>query len=117
MTVTTKWNILGAKKRIEAVNGHDDVIFSVDYNITASDPENTSPNAPVGIFGRQTVLLSPPPVGASGFIPAESVTNAVLVGWIKAKLGEQQVASQEEVAQQKYAALATPETEDFTPAA
>jgi hypothetical protein len=116
MTVETKWNILSAKKNVEAVNGFEGVVYSVDYNIVTSDPANTAEDAPRGEFGRQTKKLTPPYEGQVNFVPLASVTNDLLLTWLKAELGADACFQQEKVSKDKYAALVPPATEDFTPA-
>lgn len=79
--------------------GHADVVFTVHWTLTGTDGTNTT-----GVYGTVGLTLEQ---GAS-FTPYASLTEAQVVNWVKAGLGDEQVAAYEANVAKQIADLANP---------
>ena len=79
----------------------DGVVVIVHYRIDAVDGEYTS-----GAYGTLNVTGNP---SDEGFIAFESLTEADVVGWVKAEFGEERVAEIETALQAKIDEQKTPQ--------
>ena len=79
----------------------DGVVSIVHYRIDAVDGEYTS-----GAYGTLNVSGS---ASDEGFIAFESLTEADVVGWVKAEFGEERVAEIETALQAKIDEQKTPQ--------
>ena len=81
--ITYDWNC----KTVDVVlqeEGLTDVVYNVHWIVTGTSDAYSST-----IIGTQTVTLDE----STPFIPFADLTNDVVVGWTKAAMGEEQVAS------------------------
>lgn len=77
MAATITWDIATLERTLE-----DDVVHTVHYTVTAKDQEVvTSAYGSVGLD----------PADPDSFIPYESLDKAIVIGWAKTKLGDEQV--------------------------
>jgi hypothetical protein len=73
-------------------DGETDVVFNVHWTLTGTDGAYAG-----SVYGSQGVTIDPD----APFTPYVDLTEAQVVGWVQAALGEEQVASYEaNVAQQ-----------------
>jgi hypothetical protein len=96
MTITYDWRIANLEHRIE-----DGFVFTAHYTVNATDSTHSS-----GAYG--SVGLERP----SDLIPYESLTEEIVVGWVKEKLGAKQVteiqqALEAQIEDQKHPKTAT----------
>ena len=85
----------------------DNIVFTVHYGITASD--DTYQASSCG-----SINLDAPAEGDT-VIPYADLTEEVVVGWVKAKLGEQQVVQAQNVLEYRIDEQRTPTTATGTP--
>lgn len=81
MTTTNTWSIVQMETTLEI-----DVVHNVHWELTATDGEHTG-----RVYGSQTIDTTE----GEGFTPFADLTEAQVIGWVKAALGEEQVASLE----------------------
>lgn len=80
-----EWNIVQLDCYPEK-DGETDVVFTAHWNLTAVDGEYTG-----YVYGSVGVTLD----ADSQFTPYAQLTKEQVVGWVKAALGEEQVATYE----------------------
>ena len=91
MAITNTWAVVQMDAYPE-YDGEADVVFTVHWTLTGSEGAYSG-----YIYGTVGVDLSE----GSSFTPYASLTEEQVVGWVKAALGEEQVAAYEaSVAQQ-----------------
>lgn len=91
MTVTNTWAVVQMDAYPEE-DGHTDVVFTVHWTLTGTDGTYTG-----YVYGSQGVSVNPD----EPFTPYDQLTEAQVIGWVQAAMGEEQVASYEaNVAQQ-----------------
>lgn len=83
--MATTWNInqLDAYPEYE---GNADVVFTVHWTLNATDGDHTG-----GVYGSVGLTLDP----EATYVPYANLTEAQVVGWVHAALGEEQVAAYE----------------------
>ena len=88
--ITYDWNCKTVDAYVEKDN-EADVVYNVHWRVTGvsdtMDPENNPYQATS--IGTQTLNSDP----ESEFIPFDQVTNAEVVAWTQAAMGEEQVAA------------------------
>lgn len=104
MSITNTWAINQMDCHPEA-NGETDVVFNVHWTLTASDGTYQG-----YAYGSQSLTFDP----EMPFIAYNDLTEAQVIGWVKAALGEEQVAAYElsvanEIADQVNPPMVTPQ--------
>lgn len=91
MEITNTWNV----KQLDCYpeyEGEPDVVFTVHWILNGTDGAYNG-----SVYGTVGVTLD----SGSAFTPYDQLTEAQVIGWVQAALGEEQVAAYEEnVAQQ-----------------
>lgn len=64
--------------------GQTDVVYTIHYSVSGADGDYTGSS-----YGTVGVTYDP----ATPFVPYASLTQSQVVGWVKAALGDEQVAS------------------------
>jgi hypothetical protein len=91
MAITNTWAVVQMDAYPEE-DGETDVVFNVHWTLTGTDGTYSG-----SVYGSQGVAIDPD----APFTPYADLTEAQVVGWVQAALGEEQVASYEaNVAQQ-----------------
>jgi len=91
MTITNTWAVVQMDAYPEE-DGETDVVFNVHWTLTGTDGTYSG-----YVYGSQGVTIDPD----APFTPYADLTEAQVIGWVQAALGEDQVASYEaNVAQQ-----------------
>ena len=91
MPITNTWAVIQMDAYPEA-DGETDVVFNVHWTLTGTDGTYSA-----NVYGSQGVSLDP----AAPFVPYADLTEAEVIGWVQAAMGEEQVAAYEaNVAQQ-----------------
>ena len=91
MTITNTWAVVQMDAYPEE-DGETDVVFNVHWTLTGTDGTYSG-----SVYGSQGVNIDPD----APFTPYADLTEAQVIGWVQAALGEEQVASYEaNVAQQ-----------------
>ena len=99
MAVTNTWAVVQMAAYPE-YEGQTDVVFTVHWTLTGVDGDHTG-----SVYGSVGVTLD----SGSAFTPYADLTEAQVVGWVQAALGEEQVAAYEaNVAQQIANAINPP---------
>lgn len=99
MAVTNTWGIAQMDAYPE-YEGQTDVVFTVHWTLTGVDGDHTG-----YVYGSVGVTLDE----GSAFTPYDQLTEAQVIGWVQAALGEEQVAAYEaNVAQQIANAMNPP---------
>ena len=107
MAITYNWSV----KQLEAYpeqDGNTDVVCVVHWTLTGADGEG--PGAlTAGVYGSVGVQLS----ADAPFTPYADLTEEQVIGWVKAKLGEEEVAELEaqvayDIAQQAAPSIVSP---------
>jgi len=91
----TIWSIANLERHTA-----DGIVYTAHWTVSATDGDYSA-----GAYGSIGLEA---PVEGDAIIPYEELTEAVVVGWVKEKLGEDQVSSTE-------AALATQIAEQLAP--
>ena len=104
--ITYDWNC----KTVDAYpqdGEYTDLVYNVHYIVSGEDNET----AYIGtVIGTQNLNVS----DVTEFIPFEDLTNEVVVGWTKAAMGEEQVASIEASIESQINSLITPTSVTLT---
>lgn len=80
--------------------GHTDVVFTAHWRLNGVDGDHTG-----SVYGTVGLTLDP----EADFTPFADLTEAMVIGWVKDALGEEQVAAYEaNVAQQIADAMNPP---------
>jgi hypothetical protein len=79
--------------------GHSDVVFTVHWGLEGTDGEHST-----GVYGSVGLTLDP----EATYVPYADLTEEQVIGWVHEALGEDQVASYEEIVADQIAALANP---------
>lgn len=79
MAATITWDIATLERKIS-----DGTVFTVHYTVGAEDQGETS-----SAYGSLGLDAADP----TSFIPYDSLDKATVIGWVKAKLGDEQVAA------------------------
>jgi hypothetical protein len=91
MPITNTWSVLSMDCYPE-YEGETDVVFTCHWVLSGTDGTYNG-----GVYGSVGVTLDPD----APFTPYADLTEAQVIGWVQAVLGEEQVASYEaNVAQQ-----------------
>ena len=91
MPITNTWAVVQMDAYPEE-DGEQDVVFNVHWTLTGTDGTYTG-----SVYGSQGVSIDPD----APFTPYDQLTEAQVIGWVQAAMGEEQVASYEaNVAQQ-----------------
>jgi hypothetical protein len=93
MTIANTW----AVQQMDAYpeyNGETDVVFTVHWTLNGTDGTRTA-----GVYGAVRLTLEE---GAT-FTPYADLTEAQVIGWVQAALGEEQVTSYEATVAQQIA--------------
>ena len=98
-TITYTWSIANLERHTA-----DGIVYTAHWTVNATT-EGAEGAASAGAYG--SIGLEAPGEGDT-IIPFEDLTEEVVVGWVKEKLGEEQVASTE-------AALASQIAEQLAP--
>ena len=102
MSTTFTWSV-ETLDRLTA----DGIVYQVHYTIAAAD--DTYQTGGYGSMGLDT------PAEDYTVVPYSDLTEEVVIGWVKAKLGEEQVSSIEAALQSKLDELRAPSTATGTP--
>ena len=87
--MATTWKIENVKV-YNTLNGNDDVIYLVNYNVCASDG-----NGNVYLLPKQSNLdIS----SITNFVPFADLTETIVIGWVKDALGASGVTETEQEA-------------------
>lgn len=89
MTTDIKYTVTKLWASPETVNGFDDVVFNVFFDIIATDESNN-----VGKFNG-IVNLDPPAEDHKGYIPYKDLSENQLIEWTKNSLGEDAIQNME----------------------
>jgi|TARA_R110000823_G_scaffold92074_1_gene202113 hypothetical protein len=103
MSITIEWKV----NDVESVIA-DGGVTNVKWSCSASGEAGE-----YAVNGGESVLN--PDATASGFISFEDLTESVVIDWAKDSLGEEEVASIEEVLTAKVTAQMTPVTQTGLP--
>jgi len=99
MEITNTWGVVQMDAYPEA-DGETDVVFNVHWTMTGEEAGFTG-----SVYGSQAVSLD----ADAPFTPYTDLTQAQVIGWVQAAMGEEQVASYEaNVAQQINDQVAPP---------
>lgn len=79
MTTTYTWTIPENGLRVQTVNGQENTITDVNFTVTATDGKNT--------VSTQNSVVVPLDENAQ-FVPFAQLTEAKVLEWVKAQLGE-----------------------------
>jgi len=80
--VTTEWKIVSVKA-FKKLNGKKNVVSQVQWSVTATeDTLNGS------VYGNQDLQID-----QSNFTSFDQLTEQTMVGWVKAAMGDEQVAA------------------------
>lgn len=83
MATTFTWTI-NAMDCYPTHEGQTDVVYTIHYSLSGADGDYTGSS-----YGTVGVTYDP----ATQFVPYASLTQSQVVGWVKAALGNEQVAS------------------------
>ena len=76
----------------------DGVVYTAHWTVSASTPasgaEGTEGANGASAYG--SIGLEAPDTDSENFVPYKDLTEEVVIGWVKDKLGEEQVTSMEE---------------------
>jgi len=87
MTTEIKWEIASVKTYKE-LNGKQNVVSQVQWQVTATDGTLNG-----SVYGNQDLQID-----NANFTPFNQLTEQTMVGWVKAAMGDEQVAIFEEKA-------------------
>ena len=91
MAVVNTWSVVQLDAYPEA-EGQSDVVFCVHWRLDGVDGEHTG-----GVYGSAGLTLDP----EETYVPYADLTEAQVIGWVQAALGEEAVTGYEaNVAQQ-----------------
>jgi len=93
MAITNTWAIVQMDAYPEA-DGNTDVVFNVHWTLSGVDGTRTG-----SVYGTQSVSLDP----AAPFTPYADLTEAQVVGWVRAAMGAEQVTALEAAVAQQIA--------------
>jgi hypothetical protein len=83
MTTTYTWSIPKNGLRVKTVDGQENTVTHVNFTVTATDGTNTA--------SLQNSVNVPLDANAQ-FVPFASLTEAKVIEWVKAKLGNKVAA-------------------------
>jgi hypothetical protein len=98
MTVTNTWAVAQMDAYPE-LDGEPDVVFTVHWTLTGTDGTHAA-----GVYGSVGVTVGP----GAPFTPYADLTQEQVIGWVKAALGDEQVAFYEANVATQIANLANP---------
>lgn len=108
MANTYTWDFPTLDVHNSAQNGHDDVIQTVHWRMTAvSDSETDADGNALSVSAYGSIGLTTPDSGDSSFIAFDSVTKDNCKAWVLADLGKTESELQSMLDEQ-ITALATP---------
>jgi len=115
MANTYTWDFPTLDVHNSAQNGHDDVIQTVHWRVTAvSDSETDADGNALSVSAYGSVGLSTPDAGDSSFIAFDSVTKDNCKSWVLANLGKTE-AEMQTMLNDQITALASPPLGQRTP--
>ena len=85
MAITNTW-VINALDCYPEADGETDVVFTVHWSLNATDGTYNG-----SVYGTVGVTLDPD----APFTPYADLTEAQVVGWVQAALGDEQVAAYE----------------------
>jgi len=85
MAITNTWAVVQMDAYPE-YEGNADVVFTVHWTLNATDGEHAG-----GVYGSVGLTLDP----EATYVPYANLTEAQVIGWVQAALGEEQVAAYE----------------------
>lgn len=97
-----KWFIVKMTAHTQE-QGFKDVVYSADWVCDATDGENT-----VSTSGTQLIPFN----GGENFVPVPSLTEDMVVGWVKDAMGQQTVSTIESQLAAQLQETAAPKTID-----
>lgn len=103
--ITYNWNC----KTVDAypsVGDKTDVVYNVHWRVTGTSEELDASGNPYSITSIGTQSLSTEDL--SNFTAFDTVIHSDVIGWVKASMGEEKVASIEESIENQINALITP---------
>ena len=100
MTTTYTWAIPKNGLKVQSVNGQENTVTHVKFTVTATDGTNT-----VDVENLVEVTLDP----NAEFVPFASLTEAKVIDWVKAQLGNK-VAAYEKMLNARLERKANPPT-------
>ena len=97
MAATISWNIANLERETE-----DNFVFTAHWTVSAVDSESSEDEEPFSAGAYGSIGLERP----ENLIPYENLTEEIVVGWVKEKMGEEAVESVEsallaQIAEQK----------------
>ena len=98
MAVTNTWAVVQMDAYPE-LDGETDVVFIVHWTLTGTDGTHAA-----GVYGSVGVTVDP----GAPFTPYADLTQEQVIGWVKAALGDEQVAFYEANVATQIANLANP---------
>jgi hypothetical protein len=98
MTVSNTWAVAQMDAYPE-LDGEPDVVFTVHWTLTGTDGTHAA-----GVYGSVGVTVDP----GAPFTPYADLTQDQVIGWVKAALGDEQVAFYEANVATQIANLANP---------
>jgi len=100
MATTYTWSVPKNGLKVQTVNGQENTVTRVGFSITATDGTNT-----VNTQSSVKVPLDP----NAEFVPFASLTEAKVIDWVKAQLGNK-VAAYEKMLNARLERKANPPT-------
>ena len=85
MAITNTWAVVQMDAYPE-YEGNADVVFTVHWTLNATDGEHAG-----SVYGSVGLTLDP----EATYVPYANLTEAQVIGWVQAALGEEQVAAYE----------------------
>ena len=82
MTITNTWAV-AQMDAYPKLDGEPDVVFTVHWTLTGTDGTHAA-----GVYGSVGVTVDP----GAPFTPYADLTQEQVIGWVKAALGDEQVA-------------------------
>lgn len=103
MKTQIKWEVASVKTYKE-LNGKQNVVSQVQWQVTASNGELNG-----SVYGSQDLNIDD-----LNFVPYEQLTEDVMLGWVKAVMGNDQIATYEDKAMQNMNPIKTNVIEEPT---
>lgn len=86
----------------------DGVVYTAHWTLSASGAEGTEGASAPSASAYGSIGLEAPDTDSEDFVPYEDLTEEVVIGWVKDKLGEEQVTSMEEALEAQIAEQLAP---------
>lgn len=115
MANTYTWDFPTLDVNNSAQNGHDDVIQTVHWRMTAvSDSETDADGNALSVSAYGSIGLATPDAGDASFVAFDSVTKDNCKSWVLSNLGKTE-AEMQTMLDEQVTALASPPVGQRTP--